>query len=71
MEACFATMFEKAKHERTFILLQSLTDPDILKESPFTDHEIISLKNLALEKVHRQLILKSMLPYLYLNSIFV
>ena len=36
------------------ILLLSLTDPDVLKQSKFTAHEITILKNLALEKLHRQ-----------------
>ena len=58
MEAYFATMFEDVRHERTLILLLSLTDPDILKQSKFTDHEINIIKNLALEKLHRQRILK-------------
>ena len=58
MEAYFATMFEDIRHERSLILLLSLTDPDILKQSKFTDDEINIIKNLALEKLHRQRILK-------------
>ena len=58
MEAYFATTFEDVTHERSLILLLSLTDPDILKQSKFTDHEIDIIKNLALEKLHRQRILK-------------
>ena len=58
MEAYFATMFEDLRHERSLILLLSLTDPDILKQSKFTDDEINIIKNLALEKLHRQRILK-------------
>ena len=58
MEAYFATMFEDLRHERSLILLQSLTDPDILKQSKFTDDEINIIKNLALDKLHRQRILK-------------
>ena len=58
MEAYFATMFEDVRHERSLILLLSLTDPDILKHSKFTDDEINIIKNLALEKLHRQRILK-------------
>ena len=54
MEAYFATMFEDVRHEGSLILLPSLTDPDILKRSKFTDDEI----NIALEKLHRQRILK-------------
>ena len=58
MEAYFATMFEDVRHERSLILLFSLTDPDTLKQSKFTDHKIEIIKNLPLEKLHRQRILK-------------
>ena len=58
MEAYFNTIFEDVRHERSLILLLSLTDPDILKQSKFTDDEINIIKNLALEKLHRQRILK-------------
>ena len=58
MEAYFNTIFEDIRHERSLILLLSLTEPDILKQSKFTDHEIEIIKNLALEKLHRQKILK-------------
>ena len=58
MEAYFATTFEDVRHERSLILLLSLTDPDILKQSKFTDDEINIIKNLPLEKLHRQRILK-------------
>ena len=58
MEQYFKTVFEDVGHERSLILLSSLTDPDILKQSNFTDDEINFIKNLALEKLHRQRILK-------------
>ena len=58
MEACFSILFEDIKHERSLIILLSLTDPDILRQSKFTDDEIETIKNLALEKLHRQRILK-------------
>ena len=58
MEQYFNTIFEDIRHERYLILLLSLTDPDILKQSKFTDDEIIIIKNFALEKLHRQRILK-------------
>ena len=58
MERYFATMFEDVRHERSLILLLSLTDPDILRQSKFTDSEVNIIKNLALEKLHRQRILK-------------
>ena len=58
MEAYFNTIFEDIRYERTLILLLSLVEPDILKQSKFNDHEIQIIKNLALEKLHRQRILK-------------
>ena len=58
MEAYFATTFEDVRHERSWIFLLSLADSDISKQSKFTDDEININKNLALEKLHRQTILK-------------
>ena len=58
MEAYFNTIFEDIRHERSVILLLSLTEPDILKQSKFTDHEIEVIKNIALEKIFRQKNLK-------------
>ena len=51
-------MFEDLRQERSLILLLSLTDPDILRQSKFTDDEIEIIKNLALEKLQRVRILK-------------
>ena len=45
MEQFFAVMFEDVRHERFSILLLSITDPDILGESKFTDHETDIVKN--------------------------
>ena len=53
-------MFEDVRHERSLKLLLSLTDPDILRESKFKDDEKEIIKNLALEKLHRQRILKEL-----------
>ena len=58
MEAYFSNLFEDIRHERSLILLLSLTDTDILRQSKFTDYEIEIIKNLAHEKLHRQRILK-------------
>ena len=58
MENYFANLFENIYYERSLILFLSLTDPDILKQSKFTDDEIEIIKNLALEKLYRQRILK-------------
>ena len=58
MEQYFNTIFEVVRHERSLIILLSLTDPDILKQSKFTDNEINNIKSLALEKLYRQRILR-------------
>ena len=53
MESYFSNLFEDVRHERSLILLLSLTDPDILKQSRFTDVETEIVKNLVFEKLHR------------------
>ena len=58
MEAYFSNLFEDIRHERSLILLLSLTVSDILKQSKFTDNEIEIIRHIALEKLHRQRILK-------------
>ena len=58
MEAYFSNLFEDIRIERSIILILSLIDSDILKQSKFTDDEINIIRNLALEKLHRQRILK-------------
>ena len=58
MEAYFSSFFENIKHERSVVLLLSLTYPDILKQSKNTEDERIIIKNLALEKLYRQRMLK-------------
>ena len=54
MEQYFDNIFEDVRHERSLILLLSLVEPDILGQSKFLDHEIEIIKNIALEKLHRQ-----------------
>ena len=49
MKNYFAIVFEDARHERTSILLLSLTGEIIWKQSGFLEHELGILKNLALE----------------------
>ena len=61
MEAYFNTIFEDVRHERSLILLLSLVEPDILKQSKFTDDEIDIIKNVALGKSHRQRNLKEII----------
>ena len=51
-------MFENVRHEQSLISLLSLTDPDNLRRSNFTDDEIEIIKSLALGKLHRQRVLK-------------
>ena len=40
MEAYFAVMFEDVRHEGSLTLLFSIKDPDILRQSKFTDYKI-------------------------------
>ena len=54
MEQNFLNLFKKNRHERRIVLLLSLEDPDILKQSKFTDHEMDIIKKLALGKLHGQ-----------------
>ena len=58
MENYFNKLFDNILYERSLILLLSLTDSDILRQTKFTDDEIEIIKNLALEKLYRQRILK-------------
>ena len=58
MEQYFAKIFEDVRHERSLILLISLTDPDVLKQSKNTNDEMEIIKNLAFEKLPRKRILK-------------
>ena len=58
MEQYFNTIFEDIRYERSLILLLSLIEPDILKQSKFTDHEVSIIKDIALEKIFRQKNLK-------------
>ena len=68
MESFFAIMFEDFRHERSLILMLSLTDPDMLRQSKFTDFEIDFIKNLAVENLHRQRILKEQAAMSLLES---
>ena len=58
MEAYFNSIFEDVIHKRSLILLLSLVEPNITKQSKFTDHKTEVVKNLALESLHRQRIVK-------------
>ena len=54
MEQFFDSIFEDVRHERWSILLLLIVGPDILRQSKFLDHEIEIIKNIVLEKLHRQ-----------------
>ena len=71
MEQYFATMFDDVKFVRSLILLLSLTDPDILKQSKFTDHGMNIMKKLALEKLHRPRMLKEQTALPLLEGFFL
>ena len=49
MKQYFNTIFEDIRYERSPILLLSIVEPDILKQSKFNDHETDIIKNIALE----------------------
>ena len=68
MEQYFVLMMEDVRHERSLILLLSLTDPDILRQIKFTDCETDIIKKLALEKQHRRRILKEHVAMSLLES---
>ena len=61
MEQHFNTIFEDVRHERSLILFFILVEPEILKQSKFTDHEVEIIKSLALEKLHQQRSLKEII----------
>ena len=58
MKAYFSNLFEDIRHERSLILILSLTDPDFSKQSKITDDEVNIITDLALEKLRRQRKLK-------------
>ena len=58
MEQYFSNLFEDIRYERSLILLLSLVEAYILKQSKFTDHEKNIIKDITLDKIHRQRILK-------------
>ena len=70
MEAYFNTIFEDFRHERSLFLLLGLVEPDIMKQSKFTDHEIDIIKNIALQKLHRQRNLKEIVALYLLEKQF-
>ena len=70
MEQYFDSIFEDVRHERSLILILSIVEPDILGQSKFLDHEIEIIKNIALEKLHRQRNLKEIIALELLEKQF-
>ena len=62
MENYFETAFEDVRHERLLPLMQSLTVPNILKQSKFTEYELLLKKHSALDKLDKQRLLKENVP---------
>ena len=58
MEQYFSNLIEDNRYERSLISSLSLVEPDILKQSKFTDSEVSILKDIPLEKIFRQRNLK-------------
>ena len=52
------------------MLLESVVEPDTLRQSKFLDHEIEIIKNIALEKLHRQRNLKEIIALELLEKQF-
>ena len=61
MEAYLNRISEDVRNERSLILLLSIVDPDILRQSNFLVHEIEIIKIIAFEKLHRQRNLKEII----------
>ena len=70
MEAHFVSIFEDIRHERSLLLLLSIVEPNIIRQSKFLDHEIEIIKNIALEKLHRQRNLKEVIALELLEKKF-
>ena len=70
MENYFNNIFEDIRHERSLILLLSIVEPNMLKQSNFTDHEIEIIKNIGLEKIFRQKNLKELVALDLLEKAF-
>ena len=61
MEAYFDKIFENVRLERSLILLLSIVEPAILRQSNTLDHKIEIIKSITLEKLHRKRLLKKLL----------
>ena len=63
-------MLKDVRQQRSLILLLTITDSDILNHSKSTDDEIIIFIDLAIEKLHRQRILKEYIASSLLDEQF-
>ena len=70
MEAFFNTIFEDIRYERCLLLLLGLVEPSILKQSKFTDEEIIIIKDIDLQKLHGQRNVKEIIALILLEKQF-
>ena len=70
MERNFSNLFEVVGHERSLILLLSLTDPGLLKQSKFTDDEMDVTESFAIEKLHHHQKLKEYVAMDFLEKQF-
>ena len=70
MEAYFISIFENVRYERALVLLLSLVEPDIIKQSKFTDNEVSIKKILLSRKYSVSEILKSILQGICQKTIF-
>ena len=61
MEAYISNLFEDVRQERSLILLLSIVEPEKLRQSKILDHEMEFIKNIALEKLHKQRNLKEII----------
>ena len=58
MEAYFSNLFEYIRYERSLVLVLNRVEPDISKQTKFTDSQGSIMKDMALEKIFRQRNLK-------------
>ena len=70
MEHYFSNLFEDIRYERALILVLSIVEPDILKQSKITDNELSIIKDIALENFFRQRNLKEYVAMDFLEKQF-
>ena len=70
MKPYFDNIFEDVRHERWLILLLSIVEPDILRQSNFLDHEKEIFKIIAPENLNRQRNLKKIIAMELLEKHF-